>query len=110
MRFIDAEKTVPGVDVVRQIEKLSSEARDSLLSVTIQTFHMLWDDPTSVQAKLDAMGINAVEVFNLHRLTVGYLMQVGAVMSMEDYSPPYEFKENPDGTIIAIIPAPDPVE
>lgn len=106
MRFIDS-KSQPGEDVVRQIEKLSADARDALLAVTVQTFHMLWDDPTSVQAKLDVMGVNAVKVFALHRLTIGYLMQVGAQIAPDDYTPPWPFKENEDGTVTATVTIPE---
>jgi len=106
MRFLESTAR-PGEDVVRQMEKMSAEARDALIAVTVQIFHMLWDDPSSVQAKLDVMGTNARSVFALHRQTVGYLLQVGAQIAPEDYTPPYQFTENPDGTVTVTIPEPE---
>ena len=103
IKFIDNATVRPGESTVLRMQQLSLDARETLLAVTVQTFHMLWDDPTSLQEKLNVMGVNAVDVFNIHRLTIAYLLQVGAVIAAEDYTPPYEFTENPDGTITAKI-------
>jgi hypothetical protein len=94
----------PGEAAVLRMQAIAGDARDALQTATLQAFHMLWDDPASLQYKLDVMGTKAATVFAIHRLTIVYLLQVGAVIDPADYTPPYEVVEHPDGRVTAIIP------
>ncbi len=110
MKLIDKLTVeLPGESVVKRMQDISSNAIESLRAATIETFHLLWDDRSSRQDKLDRMGSRAVPAFIQHAMTIEFLLRSGIQIDPRDYTPPMSYSLNEDGTI-TLKEVIDPIE
>lgn len=68
----------PGLATVTEMGRIAEQTLDDFQANISTLFRLQWEDPSSIQDKLDRMGTKAALVFDQHKDAVGYILRTHA--------------------------------